>query len=352
MPFTTFICKQKPTDGEQKQPCVSGYIPSGIFRSVSTEIYSGAAADYTNILAPHPQVWNLDATPSSHQQQSTSTITRLDQRQRQYQAPEPEPEPERKTDSAPEPKTDPECGVCLEPFNENKPQVCLPCYKTRDGNIGRHCIMCVTCLNQLLYDSLAVVRCPLCRKPYQKTQLKQLLQAGCLAFPTNVTPVHNYPFWNDAEEETVPKKRQCLERLEVQQWPNKVLDVEYITKHLLRLCKRIIHHMRGILEANMLTRDDALAVNEAVTLLRTVSFIPFPEEYEQIWILEYSISPHVNAFPVKMDNVLNSFVYWFDYYSTHSEQAQWNNLLVGGIDHEVLSDCSLTRVYFRRGGVQ
>ena len=230
--------------------------------------------------------------------------------------------------------------------------------------------MCSRCLEKLLKANLlkTFIVCPQCRKEYNKRQVKQLLWAGCLTFPANVKPLHYYSSWNDEEEKMVPNKRRCLERLEVPdnllKLMNKIKDSAYIINNVPHLCKQIEQCtlMRAV-DTKKLTKKQVRVLNNALYILRTQLFLPNPENYEFRWQLQYPISPHVNAFPNELDQILFRVVYWLNCYKANPERAQWriifnddrinpeteefkrifdDNRINYLLNYEILSTCSLS----------
>ena len=172
------------------------------------------------------------------------------------------------------------------------------------------------------------VPCPICKYNFKKKRLSSALEAGCLTFPTNVTPIHNYKIWRDKKDPTISLKRRCLEHM----W-NRVLNQDYIINHLPSLCERMKERMpdmlKSALDMKRLNPADVLVLKKAVDTLETQSdsFVPDPENYEGKWGLEYKSSPTINPFPQNLEDIVTRVVYTYGQYSAIPNEAEWDHLI-------------------------
>ena len=217
-------------------------------------------------------------------------------------------------------KEKPSCVVCLRTFTAHRPPVCLPC----NGAMSRHCTMCAHCLGQLITanPTKTHITCPLCRKPFDKQQVRQALRKGCLKFPANAKAfVHHYDKWDDAEEAMVPRKRQCLEHLH----QGRVLRWDHITKNLPKLCAKMRQHI---------SLSTKLNTEETNMLRMEVDFLsyagnPSPEDYKNAWGLVYAFSPTMDPFPLNLEEVVSHVVSLFQHYR---EQPNGSNRFFSELD--------------------
>ena len=103
-----------------------------------------------------------------------------------------------------------QCSVCMEPFSDEFPQVCLPCGVQVEDTF-RHCVVCRRCLDTMMRRAV-IMKCPICRKTYDVDQLKLALQYGCLEYPINRSHeprVHTLRGWPEQSE----AKKRCLQQL-------------------------------------------------------------------------------------------------------------------------------------------
>ena len=326
--------KTKPADGKQEQPCVSGYITAA-----TTEICPGSitypgdqhvtfsdmndnrkrAVQYQPTTYPQPPASTIQPATDPQYLQSTTggrrRHTARDPLPKQQQPPKRrraiEPNNQREKTEEKTEEEEVSCVICFLPFTTENPPVCLPCC-IADGTMSRHCVMCQPCLNNLL-ESHPIdthISCPICRHPFNKAQVRKALEDHCLEFPAKgKSYVHHYDQWDKHEEDTVPRKRQCLEHLQ-----NRVFDSKDIAKNLPNLCAKMRQHI-----LSRRTWWNKMETDMLITAVDNLSFarITSPMDWVLKWGLLYKPSPIEDPFPWNLDFVVAHAFSLVEYYKNY-----------------------------------